>query len=260
MKKGYGIFERLAEAVFPSKLYCISCGALIDRTRNYALCDDCIKKIKWATERTCEKCGKLLRDDNHHELCNDCREITRYFDKGYTCCLYDDLTRQILMDFKFNGHDELGLAIGDALADRMKYAGEDIDMVTSVPVHESRLVQRGYNQAEVMAKRYVRKTDSNICYAELLKRTKKTSAMKSLDVAGRQANVENAFEIRVEKKHLIEGKTIAVVDDIFTTGSTLDECSRMLKEAGAKRVIVVTFAAGADAGASELQATASKRH
>lgn len=282
MRKECKFFDKVMEALFPSKLYCIYCGSLIDKTRNYAICDNCIHNIHWAESRTCAKCGKILHYTNCHDLCYDCRRMERNFDKGYTCALYDEYTRSILSDFKFNSKDYLGIVIGDVLADRMRMEDEAIDIVTSVPIHSSRMVSRGYNQAEIMARRFTRllktsgkntedvcKTDIadvNVCglqgnsqYRELLKRCRKTAAMKALDVAERRSNVENAFELKAENRSRIAGKNIAIVDDIFTTGSTLDECSRLLKAGGAARVIVITFAAGADAAAAEEVASAESR-
>ena len=84
--------------IYPESIYCICCGSIIDASRSYSLCDNCIEKIKWIGERTCEKCGKILQQDYSHEFCEDCRNAVHYFDKGYTCCQYGLYERALIMD------------------------------------------------------------------------------------------------------------------------------------------------------------------
>lgn len=275
-------FEKITDLIFPPHLYCICCGAIINKTRTYGICDDCIEKINWVTDHTCSKCGKLLGENYFRELCADCMETERHFDKGYTCMRYGLYERRILADFKFNGRAHLADYLGKILADRMSYENEHPDIITSVPAHKTREKKRGYNQAELMARKFAQSLNkaagnpspgsgssnvehtaypqktansanpaketvpASLPYMQLLERTRATRPMKNLSKMQRYDNVYGAFAVKPGMEKYITGQTVAIVDDIFTTGSTLDECSRVLKEAGADRVIIITVAAGSN--------------
>lgn len=238
--------RKLASAVFPTDIYCICCGSIIDSTRTYSICDSCITKFQWATGRVCQKCGKPLSEEDPHQICYDCRTIPHYFDKGYTCCLYDLYARAVVMDMKYRDKSYLCIIVGDILADRMMYEPERYDLVVPVPVSKKRMDERGYNQAALIAKRFSERTEIPIS-EEILERSDKTIPMKDLDAMQRRLNVRGAFKVTpvAEKgKQRIERKRILLIDDIYTTGATVDECARILKEACSSCVDILTFAAG----------------
>jgi ComF family protein len=247
-----GILEILLEAVYPSGIYCISCGSMIDSTRDYALCDSCMKSFHWAGMKTCGKCGKILADDYRHGLCWDCRQFGHDFDKGYTCVQYGLLERGVLMDYKYRGKPYIGRQLGKILYDRMEAEDVEYDIVVPVPMHEKRRAERGYNQAEVMAGVLARKKGVP-CAGGMLVRKKETAAMKGLGQVERYENMKNVFAVSDKNHYTIAGKRILLVDDIYTTGSTLDACSRVLKDAGAEAVYVLTFACGANIPPAEMR-------
>ena len=257
------VMEGIGRAVFPVDIYCICCGSVIDSTRMYSLCDSCIVKFQWAGEGLCRKCGKLLGTNWTHDICYDCRTIRHYFDKGYTCCQYDLYARAVVMDLKYRDKSYIGRIIGDIMADRMESELDNYDMpekkydlVIPVPVSKERMKERGYNQAGLIASRFAERM--GIPYDEtVLIRSSKTVAMKDLNAMQRRLNIKGAFEVTERGKKLIraelkmgeydkdgQAKSLMLIDDIYTTGATLDECARVLKEAGAERVDVLTFAAG----------------
>lgn len=238
--------EKGMELLFPSNIYCISCGSIIDQTRRYALCDHCIEKFHWVGEKTCARCGKVLQAEYRHELCYDCRLYGHDFDRGYTCTLYGTYERNLMMDYKYRGKSHIGRKLGDMLYDRMSLEEEpDMDFVVPVPIHEKKRRERGYNQAEVMAHRLAQRMQLP-CLSHLLVRCRQTAPMRGLNPVQRQENLLGAFAISPKNRYNVSGKTILVVDDIYTTGSTADACSRILKQAGAGKVLVLSFAAGAN--------------
>ena len=275
----------LLEAVFPSDLYCIRCGRIINRSRYDGLCDKCSEGFNWIGTDVCDKCGRLLARrgrpgeelggiwrgaDDDERLCAECRENGRYFDKGYTCAFYGVYAREIVAAMKTKNRPWIGRKLGEAMADRMACEDEPIDLVIPVPVHHQREKKRGYNQAEVIARQFVetynrkhsksedareqgsdRKASGKAVFLDALARTRETAPMKGLNVWERKANIEGAFEMKPWAATIIEGRSAALVDDIMTTGNTLSECARVLKEAGAARVIAVTFAAGGDMNAND---------
>lgn len=237
------IIEKFLDLVYPPNIYCLMCGSVIDKTRRYSLCDNCIEKFMWVRDRTCEKCGKILEENYTKSLCPDCLEREHYFDKGYTCAKYGLYERSLIVDFKKGDKSYIGRILGEILYDRIVIENLPVDVIISVPVHKKKLKQRGYNQAEIMAYELARRMD--ICYrGDFLLRKKKTVPMKRLGAMDRMINLSGAFEVNPDVADEIQGKNILIVDDIYTTGATVDQCSKILKENHAKKVYVLTFAAG----------------
>ena len=237
--------RKLLELLFPSDLYCISCESIIDKSRVYSLCDKCVRMFHWVDERTCEKCGKILQAEYLHRICVDCRENERRFIKGYTCLQYGLYERELLLAFKYGGKAYIGEKIARAMADRIKPEGFETDIIVPVPMHKRKLASRGYNQAEIIAVNLARILNLK-SQNKLLLRTGYTAAMSRLAPEERRMNIENAFKVAGNAAKKIEGKRVLLVDDIYTTGSTADECSRALLEAGAIEVRFISFAAGAN--------------
>ena len=173
------LIHELDEAIFPSSIYCECCGSLIDRSRTYSLCDDCIKQFHWITGRTCGKCGKAMPDTSKGWFCYDCMQEKHFFRKGFSCLTYGLHERELMMGLKYAGRGYLARIFGDILYDRMEAeirsglfspegeclpgdprqdrAAVPIELVISVPVSQGRLRKRGYNQSEVMARRLVQR-------------------------------------------------------------------------------------------------------
>lgn len=114
------ILREIDEAVFPSSIYCVDCGALIDRSRVYSLCDECLGKFHWITGRTCEKCGKAMPDTSVGKLCYDCMQEEHFFRKGFSCLTYGLHERELMMDLKYAGKGYLARLFGDMMFDRME--------------------------------------------------------------------------------------------------------------------------------------------
>lgn len=237
--------EKGLDLLYPSDIYCISCGSLIDKTREYALCDSCMEKFHWLGSKTCEKCGKILDETYRHQLCYDCRAFDHDFDRGFTCVQYGLYERGVLMDYKYKGKSYIGRKLGDILYDRMALEDVEYDLIVPVPMHRKKQRQRGYNQAAVMALRFACRCGKT-CASELLQRTRQTAPMKGLGAFERHENLREALAVSPSNRYEIEGRRILLIDDIYTTGSTLDECSRVLRKAGAEKVYALTFACGAN--------------
>lgn len=245
-------FNKIQEYLFPSNIYCICCDNLINESRPYALCDDCMEHIEWANKETCQMCGKLLRDDGEetgdedYTICRDCQNGEHYFDRGFTCMCYGQREREILRKYKFQGAAYMSKKLGDMMADRLMPENLSPDMIVAVPMQKQKQKKRGYNQAELLAKHVAERMEIPYVRGILLRKTYKT-AMNKLDASHRKENVRGSYYIAPgADKNKINGKTILLIDDIYTTGSTVDECSKLLKEAGAELVYVCTVASGKD--------------
>lgn len=201
----------------------------------------------------CPYCREVIRDDA--PLCADCREtlvlqrepveVSRSPDGRPVICIapfvYRDTVKAALMRFKFGDRPGLAESFGRSMAEQVvKAAGDDsFDLITSVPLSRKRQKERGYNQAELLARRVAECLHGE--YQDLLVKYKHNEAQHTLGREARRQNVEGVY--RIEPSVPLRGKRILLCDDIVTTGSTLAECSRLLYEAGAGEVWCVTLAA-----------------
>ena len=250
------IGNEMLDLVYPPGLYCICCGKIIDDSRTYRLCNDCMRSVNWNTGRCCSKCGRPLADNDPGELCFGCaqREAAGkafIFDKGHVCEGYGACEQAAIFALKYGGRADIGAVLGEILFDRMvsEYGEDELaamyDIVTPVPVHADKLKNRGFNHADLIGREFAKR--SGLHYdANILVRTRRTVPMKGLGPEERKANICGAFGIRNSRLPQIEGSRILLIDDIFTTGSTVDEIASMLKCHGASGVDVLAFAAAGD--------------
>lgn len=272
------LLHEVDEAVFPSSIYCVCCGALIDRSRMYSLCDDCIGLFHWITGRTCEKCGKRMPDTSKGRLCYDCMQEEHFFVKGFSCLTYGMHERELMMDLKYGGKGYLARIFGDVMFDRLEpeireglfaqdnesvmrgataAGGVRIDLIVPVPVSRGRLRKRGYNQSAIMARQLARRWEdyvadkpapkpfpAPVCRTQLLYRTRETVMLRSLNPTERRMALHEAFAVTDRERERLIGKTVLLVDDIYTTGATADACAKALLEGGASEVYLLTLASG----------------
>ena len=245
MKKG--LWERtreaVSEAVFPSNIYCICCGSLIDGTRNYSLCDECMKKLHWINGRTCAKCGKALPDTYRGELCYDCMLYEHSFSRGYSCLTYGLYERKLVMDLKYSGKGYLADKFADILYDRISCENIRADGIVPVPVSSRRLRERGYNQSELMAAGLAERCGLPV-WRDVLRREKDTPRLRGFTPAERESILDGAFRVTSAGSRKICGKSVLLIDDIYTTGITANACSSTLLRAGASDVVLLTLTSG----------------
>lgn len=240
------LWDGLLDLVYPSNIYCISCGNIIDDSRPYALCDFCVATLHWANEKTCEKCGKVLPKGIAHSFCTDCTQISHAFEKGFACVQYARAERDLIHSFKYKDKAYLGRKLAEMMYDRIMVE-EDLsfDLIIPVPMFKKKERKRGYNQAEILA-RSLGKLMGLPCNSKILKRTLETEPMSNLGAKERRENIKNAFTIDKTWVTILRRKTILLVDDVYTTGSTADACTESLLDAGATKVYLLTFATGGD--------------
>lgn len=239
------LWEALLELVFPSNIYCISCGKPIDSEAPYSLCDTCLRELHWVDRWTCLTCGKPLTSNTTELLCRDCAQGERQFNQAYTCVLYGTAEREIIHRFKYNEKTYYKESLAQLMQERLVHEPWKEDLILPVPMYKGKERRRGYNQATLLAKS-LSKMRGNPYRTDLLIRRRDSVPMSKLNAVERRENSKNLFQITPGKSKLLWEKTILLVDDIFTTGSTMEACSAVLKEAGAKEVYCITFAAGLD--------------
>ena len=219
---------------------CCNCGAVISETDKF-LCNDCWVLMRQCTGSDyCFRCGK---DVSRYALlpsgCADCQEKEIHFDAISRAGIYTDLLRSLILKFKFSDKTELKpflSFLADAAFDGSTFS-HSADFFVPVPLHWTRRFMRGYNQSHLITKGLI---GNSATINRDLVRIRKTKRQAVLTDAGRLANVKDAFAVR--KGHSFNNKTVCLVDDIKTSGATLNECARVLKEAGADKVYAVVLA------------------
>lgn len=214
--------------LYPSR--CAVCGGNADSL----ICDDCDSDLPWIEGNICAFCGKpTVRPVDR---CRECRGRQLHFDWARSVWLYRGKGRDLIHALKYKNERRLVDLIA-APALRVLPENVLIDKITWVPLHSSRKVERGYNQAEIAARAVA--AAAGLPAAGLLKRSRRTEDQNKLEPAARRSNVKGAFAVAVKE---IEGLNILLIDDVYTTGATLSECGKSLKKAGAATVGVMTLA------------------
>ena len=236
------VLDEIIDLVFPPR--CPVCDRpLLISDKDRGICRKCIEILPVIKGDRCIKCGRALDDKNEENMCAECKKNpVRNFDRGMALCEYDDTVRHMIYRFKYGKRreygDVLGRLMGKRFAASIKRAG--IQGVIPVPLHEKRYDQRGYNQAELLAESIGRETDIP-CYPHYVKRCRNTLPMKTLSGEKRQNNLKKAFIIGQNDVKLDK---VLLVDDIYTTGSTLDAVAKELKRNGVKKVYFLTLSIG----------------
>lgn len=196
------IKDGLFEVIYPKKTLCIVCG----EEEAEGLCIKCNRDIK--------KC-----DIN---------------DRSYA--YYNSTMKKLILDFKFKRDFNAGEILSGFLVQKLKYEKKDY-ILTYVPISKNKLKSRGFNQSEYLCNQAAKKL--NVRVLETLEQVKETKEQKTLSKDERQKNILNAFKaINIEK---IKGKNIVLIDDVITTGATLKECEKILKNSGVKRIKLLTI-------------------
>lgn len=223
-------FDKIFNMFFPSK--CGFCNNITENG-NY-ICSKC-EKFKYNEDREhCILCGKkiyLVR-----EICKECRERRVYYEKLIYYSEYKDVLKDRIISYKFNDKPYFYHFFSELMLP--KVLEEHVDLITSVPISKKRMKERGYNQSELIAKKLAKLTDKP--YIKVLVKKHETKRQSELSKQERAINIKNSFE--VVNNGDIKGKEILLVDDVFTTGATVNECSRILKGSGAKSVKVAVIA------------------
>jgi ComF family protein len=233
----------ILDAVFPPR--CPTCNAIHHEQGPLPFCGDCTAKIRLIRPPLCPACGLPYPEGSGaNHLCGNCLLTPKAFSVARAVGYYDGPFLSAIHDLKYRGKTALGKILGKLMA---AYDDDDLHipsftLIVPVPLHISRLRERAFNQALLLARAVALRHAVPLDFTSL-KRHIRTQPQVSLGKTERQANVRGAFE--VVKPDRIAGKKIIVIDDVYTTGSTLNECARVLMNNGAADVAVLTLARAA---------------
>jgi ComF family protein len=224
--------QALLDLLFPPQ--CVNC-----KTASSWLCDDCLKNISFITPPVCDHCGTPKADpaSSHCEQC----EINplKYIDGIRSASYFENNPIRPAIHFlKYRNHKAVASILGQMLADTCRRHNLTAEAIVPVPLHISRLRERGYNQCEILAS-YVGAILGVPVNADSLQRTRQTKSQMLLSANERRQNVTDAFRCCNER---LSSKSVLLIDDVCTTGSTLDNCANALKQCGVTSVWGLTLA------------------
>jgi ComF family protein len=238
-----GAGDALVSVLLPGG--CRICDRLLTRASRVPLCETCLASFEPLPPRICEICGAPLprfdEPEGGRELCRVCRTTGYAFDCARSFAFYDRVLIRAILLLKFERIEPLGAWFAAKLADLARREGPQLeaDLIVPVPLHKVREKERGYNQADLLAKPLA-KLLKLPRQPVLLMRTRPRPEQQVLSLRERWESVRGAFATRRGSK--VDNRRVLLVDDVMTTGATLDACARALREAGAKSVAGLTVA------------------
>lgn len=214
---------------------CGGCGAIVDEVDSF--CSDCWTKIEFLGSGGCSVCGLPL-EGTEIDSCGRCLARPPRLQRMRAATAYGEISRSIAMRLKYGRKVALGRTMARYMVPLV--AGlPDNAVLVPVPLHRGRIWRRGFNQSAIVARELARRLGADV-QVDALQRVKATPPLKGLSMKQRRRTVAGAF--RANPKAELHGRTVVLVDDVLTTGSTANACARVLKRAGAERVELVSWA------------------
>lgn len=235
MFRKIGIF--LESVLFPPD--CPFCERIMDY-REDSVCGNCLQNLPFISGKRCRRCGKTVVQEA--DLCDDCMKFTHVYKEGRAVFRYEKPVSEAILRFKYHGRRDYG----DVFAYWMvRYLGDwirekEIEVIVPVPIHKKRMKKRGYNQAAIIAKKIAEQMKLDYNDSSIV-RCKNTIPQKKLSVIGRMGNMQSAFKVTDNR---LKSKNILIIDDIYTTGMTIDIISICLLKAGAGNVYFAALSQG----------------
>lgn len=238
------MISNLLNIIFPPR--CAICGELL-KIKEHGACSLCRSSLTPIDEPLCKTCGKPI-EMAEDEYCFDCGRMSREFDLGLALWPYHGQMKKSIATYKYAGcRDHRAFYVDQMIT----HLGERIvrlqaDGFVPVPLFRAKQRARGFNQAEHLAEGLSEALHIPV-YDHVLLRKRNTAPQKGLSHKERQVNLKHAFQVDTSLyQKLGSPKTLIIVDDIFTTGNTMDECARVLKQAGVKKIYFVCLCIGKD--------------
>jgi competence protein ComFC len=232
------LFQAAISLLYPAT--CTVCGKNL-RAREY-LCGACEAKIVRIVAPFCQTCSEPFEGSiNTAFSCANCAHRTIYFDAAVAAYRGRGIVREIIHEFKYGREIHLRHLVGrwlSAALDDERVRNVSFDVLVPVPLHPARQRERGFNQASLLAE--LLSAQTSLPSKPVLERIRYTTTQTALDRSERMENLHNAFRLR--KNADVRGLRVLLIDDVLTTGSTLSECARVLKRAGAISVHAATAA------------------
>ena len=227
---------------------CLTCEATVER--QHQLCSACWSALRFLAEPLCACCGTPFPFESQPGLlCAECIAEPPRFRKARAVLAYDDRSRDAILALKHGDRTDAAPGFGAWLARAGAELVAEADALVPVPLHRWRLFRRRYNQSALLAQAAARATRLPVL-ADALQRTRNTPTQGTRTRLGRFDNVRGAFRVRPAREAQVAGRRLILVDDVMTTGATVEACAAVLLRAGAAHVDVLTLARVVREGAS----------
>ncbi len=235
LRRGAGV---VLDMLLPPQ--CLNCRAPVDRQGE--LCAECWQAIGFLAEPCCESCGyPFAYDEGVDVVCAACLASPPVYDRARAVMAYNDASRHLVLSFKHGDRLEGAPSYGRWLERVGRHLLDEADLIAPVPLHRWRLLKRRYNQAALMAQALARRSGLP-AVNDLLRRTRPTPSQGGRSPAQRRANVRGAFEVRRGYRARLAGRRVLLIDDVMTTGATVNAIATVLRRHGVRGVDVLTLA------------------
>jgi ComF family protein len=234
-------FEKIIDFVLPSR--CPVTGDLVDSQGMVS--PEAWKALSFITAPFCARCGHpfefALPAGAESSVCPTCLKSPPAYQGARSALVYDDNSRGLILGFKHGDQTHTAVAMVPWLVTAGRDFWKDADVIVPVPLHWTRLLRRRYNQSAVLGARVAKEVGISFL-PDALARIRRTPVQGHLSATQRHKNVAHAFNVPRHRAARIVGKVIVLVDDVYTTGATVNECAKALLDAGAVKVYVLTLA------------------
>ena len=227
--------DKIADAIAPVEFSCMVCGAEV--FDGLGFCNHCKKSVVYNNGKTCKRCGVGI--DGEEDYCGNCMFDKVHFDKSYAVFSYEGAVQNAILKMKFGNAGRYAKVFAKYLAFLAKKNELEFDAVTFPPMSAKSKRQRGYNQSQLMAMYFCELMDCNDLLIDALAKVKETERQEKLNKSERKTNLIGAYKVQAD----VKGKRVLVIDDVKTTGATLNECAKALKKAGAVSVVGLMLSA-----------------
>ena len=224
----------LSELIAPTECKCLNCGREV--FDGLGFCSECKKSVILNVGKTCKRCGTSI--EGAEDYCGNCAFDKIYFDKCYSAFVYDGAVRDVILRFKFGNCGNFARVFAKFLVAVAVKNELEFDVVTFAPMSKKAMKIRGYNQAQLLAKHFCAILECGEKLLDAVAKVKETQRQETLGKKERKTNLVGTYRCVAD----VKDKRVLVIDDIKTTGATLNECAKVLKNAGAASVIGLTVA------------------
>ncbi|MCH5151657.1 MAG: ComF family protein [Clostridiales bacterium] len=228
------ILRGAAELFAPTEFKCLVCGK--DVFDQLGFCPDCIKKVVFNNGKTCKRCGVGI--DGDEDYCGNCAYDKLYFDRAYSAFNYEGVVQKTILNMKFDNMGSYARVFARYLVYLAQKHNLEYDLVTFVPMSRNSLKKRRYNQAKLLAEHFCALLNQDGLLVEAVVKVKETVTQEQLSKSERKTNLIGAYRANAD----VKGKRVLVIDDVKTTGATINECAKVLKGVGATEVVAITVA------------------
>lgn len=236
--------DAILEFIYPENISCILCDKPIQKINTYSMCKDCFTNIHFILDG-CVKCGKPIvnysLENQSIDGCGYCLNKNFYFDKAISCLEYDTLSKGIIFKFKYSNHTYMSKYIALIMKEKLDLEKLKFDYILYVPLHKRRQSKRGFNQSQKIAKHLGKLIEVPVI--DVLVRKEYTKRLFKLKKLERQKELKNVFMLK-SNMYDLKNKNILLVDDIFTTGATVNEISKVLKLEGINKIFILSMLTG----------------